>query len=722
MSEEDATAALAPLRLDTTLWGDRELVEHIVDRHFTRGGEALVDEMAWDVHPKEKGEAHHSLTVLNSQLASLGWIAVLQAGEPFVLVILPRPPEQTGLRLAQQLGVWAIFATLMSFAGARWIQWQTGPDVLLIDQLEAGFTQFGLPITIVLFIASFARLRLASKHDVELGLHLPIGSPFLIMAGAPVWPFGLLGMFTQRRLDLLAFPNRAVLAAVSLISPLMLMLGGSCLALLGLLYSPTNPAVGIELAPVLLNPSPLVRMVAEFWLSESEVLVRSSLLHPLGLAGAALSVMGWILLLPLPGLPGNRLMVAMLGPDQFLSGNAQTAFFGSLLVLLIGVMLVGGYWPWVLLILVALMRRFNTDVTQLPLIIDEAKAFTEQERNPVGMIWVAALLLCFPGVVPVMAVDDWQDGVDLSDWPDAYGVSAGEAVTLELDVVSEGLVMRDVAISAGLFGAHSDWLFSLDCGAGIVLDLDLGCTVEGVSNLTSGQLTVEVHVPGAADLAGPVDLTLHLDDGNEVLNHTIRLTPDHRPGPLSPGWSTEGETLCLGVENGELPGNLSVLDPLWSGIELALTANQEEELCLTPREGAFAAANASGGLAPEVTLRMDDGMVYRWALPIHFNESTEGPFAAHLERDLLGEVSIELNASDGENHTFVTRWHGDVEPSGLWTHNLPSGLAANETANLTVTGHGGEDVMQVAWLAGLGENAWALHMATWCVNNCTEAA
>ena len=122
MSEAEA---IEPIRIDTNLWSHRELLERIVGRYFHIVEEIHDVEIGWQIQVKE-GDASTSLMSLNQHLRSLSWLAVLQDGSPYDLVILPDPPLGDGLTAKQNTAVWLVFTFFLTLAGGAWLQLQNG--------------------------------------------------------------------------------------------------------------------------------------------------------------------------------------------------------------------------------------------------------------------------------------------------------------------------------------------------------------------------------------------------------------------------------------------------------------------------------------------------------------------------------------------------------------------------------------------------------------------
>ena len=130
MTEPDV---IEPMRIDADLWSHRDLLERIVQRWFHIIEEMQDVEIGWEVTLSEKQEnADTALNALNRHLRGLSWIAVLQEGNPYDLIILPEPPRGLGLSNAQTSVIWTIFTFFLTLAGAAWLQLQD-PELKLTD-------------------------------------------------------------------------------------------------------------------------------------------------------------------------------------------------------------------------------------------------------------------------------------------------------------------------------------------------------------------------------------------------------------------------------------------------------------------------------------------------------------------------------------------------------------------------------------------------------------
>ena len=122
MSENEEQ--LKPLLLQKKAWSRRELLEHIVDRHFNRLSDDFGDLPAWQVSPR-KGTASECLVELASHLRVLGWYPLLDDGEPFSLTLLDIPSDShPNNKPHVQIIIWVLSFLFSATLGASWISYQ----------------------------------------------------------------------------------------------------------------------------------------------------------------------------------------------------------------------------------------------------------------------------------------------------------------------------------------------------------------------------------------------------------------------------------------------------------------------------------------------------------------------------------------------------------------------------------------------------------------------
>ena len=622
MTEPDV---LSPIPIDANLWSHRELLERIVQRWFHIVEEMHDVEIGWAVTlGGDQDNADKALNSLNRHLRGLSWLAVLQEGSPYDLVILPEPLQGEGISVGQTSAVWTIFIFFLTMAGAAWLQLQDSELKLTNSHLMLeSFFFFALPISFVMFVGSELRRRIALRNGVDLGHHIPLAVPFLMTPGAPIWPFGLFGFTSQRRMDLLPFRNRRSLAAITLIAPLTMMVSGFALTIAGYwLTSNTPPILGNT--PILVEPSLLPDFVLGFLLSSVEISLRSAWLHPLGLAGLSLTTMAWILLLPLPGFPGDRLLSALLEPGDMEDGVTQTWLYVGLLATGIYVLLNGGFWPWLILIGLGVWRRFSDESSAIPFVLNESMGFDGRSKNRFTIVFVSLLLLGFPGLLPVENLENWDDGLDTNEWPTEIYFSADEDVQIDLPLLTEGVMSMDVEFQFRWLGTmYSDQIAD---GCGLPSET---CTFTNVGPISEQSLEVEWASPSLGQIAGPSALQIIWFEEGLTRIHQVNLTPNVTPMPSEIAWNWDGDSAtpqyCTNVTlDEERAGNLTLDEthdyaPLFSfdgADRLAIPAGDDMEVCITGLFGSHRLTYTEGALAPGIVATMDDGTTLRWSLPV----------------------------------------------------------------------------------------------------------
>ncbi|MDP6888766.1 MAG: hypothetical protein QF454_01900 [Candidatus Thalassarchaeaceae archaeon] len=623
MSEAEA---IEPIRIDTNLWSHRELLERIVERYFHIVEEIHDVEIGWQIQVKE-GDASTSLMSLNQHLRSLSWLAVLQDGSPYDLVILPDPPLGDGLTAKQNTAVWLVFTFFLTLAGGAWLQLQNGQLKLTDpDLLTDAFCWFALPIALVMFIGSESRRQMALRDGVDIGYHIPLAVPFLMTPSAPIWPFGVIGFTSQRRLDLTAFSERKSLATVAIIAPIIMLICGFGMTIIGYLMTP-NSSPDFTSAPPLVEASILPEFVLSFMLTSEEMALRSAWLHPLGLAGIALSTMGWVLLLPLPGFPGDRLLSAILPPGEIDEGGTQTWLYIGILVAGIYVILNGGFLPWLMLIGLGAWRRFSPEASSTPFVLNEAKGFPDRARKQFSICFVTLLLLGFPGLVPVGELQDWDSGLDTSDWPTEVSFAPDESGQVEFPLKTLGVIPVDVEFQVTFTGrevmAHWD-----ACGE-YILDFVANCKFEDIGPLSNQSFVIE-YESWTADLesTSPFTMNLYWIENLEHQTHSVLFSPSNRPTPAAQQWSWDGDwgtpQYCLELLLDEgLSGNLSIQSSRFSFSGesiLPLNTGVNQTVCI---DGVYGSAHTlwpsfvgESMEAPVLKAIMDDGTIYNWRLQI----------------------------------------------------------------------------------------------------------
>ena len=146
-------------------------------------------------------------------------------------------------------------------------------------------------------------------------------------------------------------------------------------------------------------------------------------LDPLAIAGLGLCTVSWIMLLPVPGFPGDHLLHAIMGPEDLLSDEKQTLIFASTLFFMVLVFSADPWFPWLVIATIAVWRRFSPTPILDPFVVDESKGLDDISRNQILALMIFILIVAFPGIDGAYGISEWdgesrpQNGQTRSDTP-----------------------------------------------------------------------------------------------------------------------------------------------------------------------------------------------------------------------------------------------------------------------------------------------------------------
>jgi len=474
------------------------------------------------------------------------------------------------------LAAWGVLALCLTSVGAVWVERLDDAKSMLDPNVIAqSAIGFALPMMIGIWIASEVRRWVGLRRGVRLdpllplALPMPITSgagllPFGIQGAAPIWPFGVFALLDPRPVDKTPFPDRSSLAWTAVSTPLVLFLIGALFEVIGLLSTPNHPKT-IDAVPFQMHLNPIVAILVDLGIGDVAS-HRLQWVSPLALAGHGLSMLAWILLLPIPNFPGDHLISALFGPSRSLEMGQQSLLFAVMLLTAVWVFMRSGFWPWLLLVVIGAVRRFQPEAIPLPLVVDEWKPLEESEKSTLSVLFVLALLAGFPGWAPASAVDDWDASFSLEDsLPDRIEVSEGGHATYDALLSPTGVLPREGWIRLAFLDDSDGWSLEWTCGDDRMGDQGT-CIFDGVSPQDPLPISIDVSTDGDAPIHSPVRLNVWLQSEGDAVNRTITVVPMVLPR-FDNAWAVveyDGSRLCsnltLGV--GDI-GNLSLLDPGW---------------------------------------------------------------------------------------------------------------------------------------------------------------
>ena len=567
--------------LDTETWGDIELLEVICSRYFLLGGQGL-SELSWEVNGRDGRDPSECLLSLNRHLKSLSMIAVLDEGDPPVMSVGSLPTQPVVMPSWQQSLVWVLAASFTTLSGSLWISsMEPGQQPFDSSILQTAIVFFTLPVLGSILLASYARIFVAKAFEVENSHLIPLAFPVF----SPEWPFSLVSAIGQTRSDLHPVPNRRALGMIELTAPAMMFVCGTVLTIIGLGLTPVQPPA-YEASPVAVD----LNLISEFLgsiLVEPHTLLRLQWLHPTGLAGVALSIVGWALLLPIPGFPGDRILHSLLGPADMQDDRNQTSIFISTLGFVLLIFISTEYWPWLLLAAIAAWRRFSPEHLPEPFVVDEYASLDEIPMRQIATLAIAILLLGYPGLEPSSQIEEWDAGISTEEWP--ISMTFDEEITqLKLPLEPSGIMPVSGWLQIRLEGAtDAGWQINSEC-----LDERGVCRFDDITQASPGSVEIEL----SRDSTEPSNLTFRLvvliDVENQVSEHSVLFRSADSTSSIDPLWVMKEDTstprICveLSVSEGDYV-NLSINNPFWSFENETSLAEGTHDLCLRGQVGAI---------------------------------------------------------------------------------------------------------------------------------------
>tara|TARA_Y100001978_G_scaffold202818_1_gene225284 strand:+ start:8312 stop:10723 length:2412 start_codon:yes stop_codon:yes gene_type:complete len=646
-----------PIAIHKREWSRTESIERIASRFFIVGEESA-GRYSWVVEARSGFSNNDAITLLNNELRELGLVGSLDPRDPPVLSVTERR-YGSGILPSWQLGsVWAFSIIMMVFAGGEWAE-----SVGLEGNPYAQSSLFyALPITATLLLASELKRRLNRKAGIESGHLIPLAMPQI----SPMWwPFGIFGLFGQKSAEHTHVVNRKELAKIEISVPATLFLVGQPMFLVGLLMTPSTPPLELSSAPLAYHGSILPNLFSSLMI-DSDHMIRLQWIHPLGLAGLSLSIMGWILMLPIPGLPGDRILSAILGRERHVEMTTQNILFVLSLGVLIAVFVSSDFIPWLVIATIACMRRFGNDQLKPPMIINLSDGFPRESLERYSAAAVMILLLGLPGMSPASEYENWDAGLDPNLWPssiEVYGEENFDIILSPLGVLElSGEIHFEIDDPS-----NSGWMLQ-DSNGEAIEEL----TFENVMQSNTVTLPLLLSANNSENTTiHPARLILTVDDGVSVTQHPILISSQSGSSPISSSWILDqnSTSACLDIQTsmGE-NGVWSVDHPFWVSEEKRLEEGVVSSYCIKPQSGGLEGSQRDErgrAMAPPVKFTPDidpENLTKSWTLPIKGSEAWIS----------ISDNTIKLPSWIAKPNSTIIYGKDTLEPSCVLTDSMPT--------------------------------------------------
>ena len=684
-------------QLDTEAWGDRELLEVICSRYFLLGGQG-VSELSWEVNGREGRNPSECLIALNRHLKQLSMIAVLDEGDPPIMSVGPLPSQTVVMPSWQQSLVWLLAASFTTLSGSLWISsMEPGQQPFDSSILEAAIVFFTLPVLGSALLASYARIFVSKAFEVENSHLIPLAFPVF----SPEWPFSLVSTIGQNRPDLHPIPNRKALGMIELAAPVVLFTCGTALTIIGLGLTSVQPPE-FESSPVGVDLNLISEVLASI-LVEPHTMLRLQWIHPTGLAGIALSIVSWALLLPVPGFPGDRILHSLLGPGDMQDDRNQTSIFISTLGFVLIIFISTEYWPWLLIAAIAGWRRFSPEHIPEPFVVDEFAGLGEIPMRQIATLTIAILLLGYPGLEPSSQIDHWDGGISTEDWATSMTFE-GDTVQLELPLEPSGLMPVSGWLQMRVEGDPvGEWQINSEC-----LDEREVCRFEEITQASPAGISVNLSRE-VDSTPHPFRLVILIDVHGHVDEHSIVFRPSDATTSIDPLWilveDTETPRICVEiivVEGDHI--NLTNGNQFWYFENETSLGPGIHDLCMRGHEGALFSQGWTPdhffAMGPTVTILRNNQTPQNLVMPIDDSQPkfqfSDGDWRLPLFEPVVDEFSITRGESES---AFCPSTDVIVEVNSTddWEREL-----SDRSSILIPAGHSGNGTIRMSgpgWLA-----------------------
>ena len=692
--EEGQEVSTVPeeILIDSETWGIGELLEVIASRYFDLGSEGGHPN-SWEVRGLRGSDVGRQLKQLNIHLEPMGLVGSLESSNPPLMTISRSPSGSSVMEGYQQVTLWVVMAAFMTLVGKHWVSEYGYGEGSTESEFVAALVFFTAPVVLSFLLASFCRSLVARRFGIEIGHITPIVFPIPTW-----WAFGIVGALGQRKVDLVPMPNRRALGSIEVVVPTILFFTGSILTILGILLTPNSPPE-LSGAPTIFDSSLVVGSLVESWMG-SEMEIRLQWLHPTGIAGIGLSIVGWVLMLPIPGLPGDRLLHALIGPAEMRGGTTQTSVFLLVLFVMVLVFATAQWTPWVFLAFVAAWQRFNPDSLPQPIVLDEHAGLEERFRSRFLAIAGIVLLAGLPSSVPSYEMEEYDSGISTENWQEEAFFSPGIEEEITLILEPGGVMPVSGWLQIRVEGSDpDDWLLNYSCQ--ISEGFDHSCRFDNVTQEEIFELTLLI-TPPDEDFSTHI-LRIFIEITGYEVEHVIKLYSEGGEGFVDPFWersgSSENPTICADLNT--MGGLLKIDDSYWKHLNNSNLSSGTKELCLIGHEGAIQSSNLydnrGRAFGPIVSIVRENETIGAWAIPILNSEPSIQVEDGNWEvpAQIISSGDIIYHSDHGSPFCPSIRVAPQIETGENWTVEMGNYTAIRIMGNLSGKGN-----------IGIGDKGW----------------
>ena len=474
----------SPLPHQKKAWSQRELLASILNNHLHVHASDGGRWPSWVVSTSSDS-IHDDVVSLNRHLERLGWMGKLtQHEEGWKFTVFPRPERQFP-RFNTLVVFWSLSLLTLTLAGNHWMS-PSRPENgwLHPSSLVDSMLGYALPVLSVLFFASVVQRKVCARYGVRSGHLLPVPDFTIALYALGLfpsswlfWPFGLLLIPTLPRMDARPWPDRAALGFSALTVPVVFGVAGVGLFLAGLTNTPEY--LVSSSMPFITDPPVFLSLLA-LDIAGEDAWVRLIWAHPWVHAGGMLMLFAWISILPIPTLPGGRLLIARMGLLEARSSSTQSLIVITMLfcAYVFGVFSSFSLWYLVFALLLPLLFFFGTDL-RIPMLLNETTGLSERDHRRMGTVLLLLFVFLLPAAQPVVHDEDWDAAMTFALVEPEVAVLLANGSwhsSTKLIFTNPSSLQKPYAVKAVFASEHHDWSIQWDCDGEDALRLDgQGC-------------------------------------------------------------------------------------------------------------------------------------------------------------------------------------------------------------------------------------------------------
>ena len=562
---------------------------------------------------------------------------------------------------------------------------ETNPPVLIISRIPQGSNVMGNYQSLLMWAVMSVFLTMAGSHWVsEYGYDSNSSGNGEIM-------------------NSLIFFTLPILVTLSIASYCRVLIARRFGIVVGLILTPSSPPQ-LTGPPTIFETSLISGYLADSLLGE-HLEIRLQWLHPIGISGVGLSLIGWIMMLPIPGLPGDRLLHAIIGPAEMRSGSTQTSVFLIVLFFMVVVFATAKWTPWVFLAFVAAWQRFNPDSLPQPIVLDEQSGLDERFKSRFVAVASVILLAGLPGSVPSYEMEDYIAGISTEEWPEEVEFSGGGLQVISLNLEPEGVMPVSGWLQMRIEGSRSqEWVLSTDCS-----DFQDTCRFDGVTQSETSVVDISI-TPPEGNFSNHLLKVLVEVSGFEV-EHEILLHEFSSQGLIGPFWSLSGgfdkPIICTDFDAGD-GGDIFVEGAYWETINGSNLTSGIQELCLRGNSGAIQSSEAfdsqGRSFGPVVFLERENSTEGPWLISIDGSEPSiqvmDGQWK--IPTGIVSSGDMLSHSDRGSPFCPSSEIAAQVDTGENWSVEMGNFSSIRLEGNLS--GNGSIGIGEEGWLAICGSD------------------